>query len=245
MFTIRNRWVVGSIFLLLFSAALSVHVQNALAVSGSPDATLFTTYRLFSADQTVSWSVCGSTALSEGCYASGDLGPFGKAGALIEGNPSVNLSTNTVTRRIYVVDIASGSTGNGVVLYVYEKTDVVSSTSDKVTVTLLKTVILPLSGGSTASCSMAANNGFLFIGTDQSQQAVSVGKSKLTVTQLGGYMPGNTVTAMTADKYGYVTINWGQYGFYVYGPNGTTQEDGGGADFMLNTVTAVLTATLP
>ncbi len=250
MFTIRNRWVVGSIFLFLFSAALSVHGQNALAGSGSPDATLFTTYRLFSGDQTVSWSVCGSTALTEGCYASGSLGPFGRAGALTEGNPSVNLSTNTVTRRIYVVDIASGGTGNDVVLYVYKKTDVVSSTSDTVTVTLLNTVTLPLTGGSTAVCSMAANNGFLFIGTDQSPQAVRVQKSKLTLAQLGGFYPPINVTAITADKYGYVTVTYGQFssgenGFYVYGPDGALREDGGGASFILNTVTAVSTATLP
>jgi hypothetical protein len=251
MSTIRNRWVLGgSIFLSLFGVALLLHGQDAPAVSGPPDATLFTTYSLDSLDQTVSWIVCGSTASSSGCFASGSLGPFGRAGALLEGNPSVNLKTNTVTRAIYVVDIASGVGGNGVVLYVYKKTDAVSSSFDTVTVTLSKTVTLPLTGGSTALCSIAANNGFLFIGTDQSPQAVRVQKSNFTLTTVGGFSPPINVTAITADKYGYVTVTQGHFsggesGFSVFGPNGALQEDGGGADFMLNTVTAVSTTTLP
>lgn len=249
MSTFRNRWVlVGSISLL--SAALPVHGQNVPAPSGPPDATLYTTYGLSSDEQTVYWSVCGSTQGSSGCYASGSLGPFGRAGALMEGNPSVNLQTNTVTRAIYVVDIANGSGGTGVVLYVYKKTDVVSSTFDTVTVSLFKSISLPLTGGTTAVCSMAANNGFLFIGTDQSPQAVKVQKSDFTVTQLGGFSPPINVTAITADQYGYVTVTQGTFGngengFSVYGPDGSVQEDGGGASFMVNTVTAFSTPTRP
>lgn len=250
MSMMRNRWVLlGSMFLLLFSAALPIRGQNATKAP-PPDATLFTTYSLSSLDQTVFWDVCGSTALTGGCFASGSLGPFGKAGALMEGNPSVDLNTNTVTRAIYVVDIASGGGGNGVVLYVYKKTDTVSSTFDTVTVTLSETVTLPLTGGSTALCSMAANNSFLFVGTDQSPQAVRVHKSSFTVTQVGGFFPPINVAAITADKYGYVTVTQGHFsggesGFSVFGPDGTLQEDGGGASFMLNTVTAVSTTTLP
>jgi len=245
MFTVRNRWVlVGSMFLLLFGAALRVHGENTPAASGPPDATLFTTYTLDSLDKSVSWIVCGSTVSTEGCYAAGNLGPFGRAGGLMEGNASVNLHTNTVTRAIYIVDIASGRGGNGVVLYVYRKTDVVSSTSDTVTVSLTKTIKLPLAGGSTALCSMAANNSFLFIGTDNSPQAVRVQKRNFTVTQVGGFSPPINVTAITADQYGYVTVTQGGFssgenGFYVFGP------DGGGADFMLNNAIAVSTTTLP
>jgi hypothetical protein len=256
MSAMHKRCVLGgSIFLLLFSVTLPLRGQDTAAASGSPDtiaatpgppdATLFTTYSLTTQDTFVSWIVCGSTVSSTGCYSNGSLGPFGRAGALLEGNPSVNLKTNTVTRAIYVVDI-----GSNVVLYVYKKTDVVSSTYDTATVTLSKTVILPLIGGSTALCSMAANNGFLFIGTDQSPQAVRVQKNNFTVTQLPGFSPPINVTAITADKYGYVTVTQGGFAggnnaFTVYGPNGNLQEDGGGADFMLNTVTAVSTTTLP
>ena len=47
-----------------------------------------------------------------------------------------------------------------------QETDTISPTFDTVVVTLSKTV-LPLTGGSTALTSMAANTGFIFIGTDQ------------------------------------------------------------------------------
>ena len=40
-------------------------------------------------------------------------------------------------------------------------------------------------------------------------------------------------------------INGGESGFSVYGPDGSGEEDGGGAPFMLNTRAAVLTSTLP
>jgi len=97
---------------------------------------------------------------------------------------------------------------------------------------------------------MGANNLFLFIGTDQSPQAVRVQKSNLSVTQLGGFSPPINVTAITADNYGYVTVTQGGFSggesaSSVFGPDGSETEDGGGAFFMLNTRTAVSTATLP
>src|SRR5882757_361247 len=103
------------------------------------DASLFTTYFLDTADTNVTWIVCGSTENTSGCYGSGNLGPFGKVGALLEGNPKTNVATNTVTRSIYVVDIASGGTQNAVVLYVYTKTDMITPDFDTVNVTLSNT----------------------------------------------------------------------------------------------------------
>ena len=222
----------------------------ALAQGAPLDGTLFTSYYFFSSYQDLGWVVCGSTAESSGCYASGILGPFGKIGVLIEGNPSTNLTTGTVTRYIYVVDVASGSGGNGVVLYVYKKKDTITSSSDTVTVTLTKAVTLPLTGGSTVACSMAANNSFLFIGTDQDQQAVMVKKSNLSVSQVGLYIIGPGVTRITANKYGYITVTQGTFGtgtngFTVFDPTGAPKEDGGGAEFMLNTMTGFSTAALP
>ena len=213
-----------------------------------PDSTLYTNYELFNNLTTVLWSVCGQTQQTDGCYGSGRLGPFGQVGAMIEGIAFVN--GNTVTRGIYVIDSASGSSGDGVELYVYKKVDVVSQSDDIVTVTLEKTVNLPLVGGTSALVSMAANTGFLFIGTDQSPQAVRVQKNNLAITQLGGFSPPINVTAITADGYGYVTVTQGGFengenGFSVYSPNGGGEGDGGGADFMLNTRTAVQTNILP
>ena len=220
------------------------------SASGSPDATLFTTYNITTTHTGVSFTVCGSLPSSSGCYGGGSLGPFGKVGAMIEGNQSVNLTTNTVTRDIYVLDIATGTTSNGVTLFVYKKTDTISSTFDTVATTLIKTVSLPIMGGTSALASMAANAKFLFIGTNQSPNAIVMKKSNFSFTGAGGFIPPINVTGITADKYGYVTITFGSFnggenGFYVFGPDGGLREDGGGASFMLSTDQAVLPSTLP
>jgi hypothetical protein len=234
------RYTLAAILFFAFAAAIPFHAQG-IAPTTPPDSTLFTTYTLFTSggQTTANWIVCGSTAQTSGCYASGSLGPFVGVGAMMEGIPSVK--SNVVTRAIYIVDSGDASS---VKLYVYKKTDTVTSQSDTVSVTLLKTVDLPLTGGSTAVVSMAANPGFLLIGTDQSPQAVEVKKSNLSVTQLGGFSPPINVTAITADQYGYVTVTQGTSafpsGFTVIGPNGSLQEDGGGTDFMLGTMQGVV-----
>jgi len=252
MLTLRTSRALSTMILLtaisVALTALSVAAQTASAPPAALDATLFTTYTISSGYQNVSLVVCGSTAESEGCYGSGSMGPFGKAGALIESNPTTKGST--VTRFIYVVDSAAGSGGTGVNLNVYKKTDTISSSSDTVSVTLFKTISLPLTGGSTAITSMAANNKFLFIGTDQGEQAVMVQKSNLVVTKVSIYIIGPNVTSITADQYGYVTVTQGDFttfpnGFAVFGPTGAAQEDGGGADFMLSTTAGISTANLP
>jgi hypothetical protein len=228
----------------------AVSVPVPAAATGPIDATLYTTYNLNGT--TVDFSVCGSTQESSGCYGGGTLGPFVRLGALIEGNPSTNLETNTVTRFIYALDIAAGTNSDGVALYVYKKTDAITSTFDTVTVTLFKTVALPLTGGSTASASMAANAKFLFIGTNQSTQAVRLQKSNFAILESGNFSPPIPVTAITSNAYGYVTVTFGDFsgldvdnGFIVYAPDGNTQQDGGGAPFMLGTQQAVLPTALP
>jgi len=229
---------------------LTLAVAVPASAGGPPDATLFTTYQVNG--NTVNLSVCGSTAGSSGCYGGGTLGPFVRLGALIEGNPSPNAIKGTVTRYIYALDIAAGTGGNGVDLYVYKKVDTITSTFDTVSVTLFKIVTLPLTGGKTATASMAANTNFLFIGTNQSTQSVSVKKSTFAIAESGSFSPPIPVTAITADKYGYVTVTFGNFsglgvenGFIVYGPDGSVAEDGGGASFMVSTDQAVLPTTFP
>jgi hypothetical protein len=215
------------------------------------DSTLYTTYSLATANTSVSYLVCGSTQQSGGCYASGNLGPFGRIGALLEGAASTNLKTSTVTRLIYVLDVAAGTGGNEVVLNVYRKTDTISPTFDTVVVTLSKTIPLALTGGSTALASMAANNGFIFIGTDQTPFAIRVQKNNYAMTQLGGFSPPLNVTAITSNKYGYITVAFGNRtggGFNAtiwFGPDGAGRGDGGGAYYMLEGSQALLPSTLP
>jgi hypothetical protein len=229
---------------------LAVSVSVPAAASAPIDATLYTTYNLNGT--TVDLSVCGSTQESSGCYGGGTLGPFVRLGALIEGNPSTNLTTNTVTRYIYALDVAAGTNSDGVDLYIYKKTDVITPTFDNVSVTLFKTVSLPLPGGSSVSASMAANAKFLFIGTNRGAHSVSVQKSNFAIVESGAFTPPIPVTAITADQYGYVTVTFGKFsgfdvenGSVVYGPDGSVQQSGGGASFMLNTNQAVLPTTFP
>ena len=111
------------------------------------DATLYTRYNMDLDHTNVGWNVCGSLPGSSGCYGSGSLGPFGRVGAMMEGEPKTNRIANTVTRAIYVLDPASGPNQNEVVLYVYTKVDTITTDSDTVTVTLSQTISLPLVGG--------------------------------------------------------------------------------------------------
>src|SRR5579871_3580934 len=125
--------------IILLAACLILFTASSFAETiptAPPDETLYTSYFFSSNFQDATWIVCGSTQQSEGCYGSGQLGPFGKIGALMESNALV--SGSTVTRAIYVVD-CNTSTG-GVELFVYKKTDVVSASSDTITVTLVKNI---------------------------------------------------------------------------------------------------------
>lgn len=221
----------------------------APAAAAPPDANLFTTYTVGTNLESADWIVCGSTQEAEGCFASGSLGPFGHIGAMLEDAPAV--SGETVTRHIYVLDVATGTSKNGVTLFVYTKKDLVSASSDTVTVTLSHTVSLsPLVGGSTVAGSMAANGQYLFAGTNQSFQAVSIKKSTWAVAAVGGFTPPIPVNSVTANSRGYITVTFGapggQFsGFYVFGPTGGLEEDGGGGAFMLDTMNGVTPAPLP
>lgn len=259
MFRIRTQFALlaSSLF---FAAAVNLPADAQVAggqrvgilppvfvVNPPPDNSLLTTYSFDNAYSSAYFSVCGSLPGSEGCYGGGTLGPFGHAGALIEGNEVVR--GTIVTRDIYVVDDKAG--GTTVKLYVYRKTDTISGADDSISTSLLNTISLPLTGGANAKSYMAADTNFLFIGTSLSQSAVKVAKSDLTFQPLGGFSgPAPIyVSSATSNKYGSVTVtfsdNSGVYtGFYSFDPYGNFSEDGGGADYLLGTSTALTTANL-
>ena len=241
----KRAHALAAAFFAVLTITTTLFAQQPAA---PPDSTLFTTYGISGNLQNVSWIVCGSTQQTEGCYAAGNLGPFGRVGSLLESQSIVK--GNVVTREIYVLDVATGNNGNGVTLIVYKKTDTVTADSDTVSVSQVKAVSLPLTGGATANASMAANKLFLFIGTDQSPVAIEMQKKNFSYNQIGGFSPPINVSAITADAYGYVTVTFGSFGngesgFYVYGPNGEGEEDGGGAQFMLSDVAGMPTTSLP
>src|SRR5438477_1521583 len=159
----------------LICASLSYGQAGAVPAATPIDATLYTRYHTDFNQTIVDWNVCGSLPNSSGCYGSGSLGPFGRVGALLEGEPTTNRPANTVTRAIYVLDPASGPNQNEVVLYVYTKVDTITTDSDTVTVTLSQTISRPLVGDPVSSRALpfiAANTHFRFLATEQSPQAV-------------------------------------------------------------------------
>lgn len=233
-----RKLLVASVILLLLGGATPL-LASAL------DSTLYTTYNTQAPYTSVVFSVCGSLPKAEGCFAGGVLGPFGQIGAMIEGDPAQNLKKGTVTRYIYVLDVAYGSAGNDVALYVYKRVDTITESDDTVTVTLANTLGLPLTGGSATTAYMAANSNFVFVGTSQNGLVAMVKKSNLAVTQFG-YAP-LPLDSITADQYGYVSIEAGSgesAQFQVFDPNGDYGEDGGGTAFMVNTVLGTLPATV-
>jgi hypothetical protein len=231
--------------LLLAVVLMSLILSSGTSLHASAiDSTLFTTYSLSGNDTNINLVVCGSLPGSEGCYGSGSMGPFGRVGAMIEGNPKQNKTAGTVTRYIYVLDVQYGSGGNEVALSIYKKVDTISGSFDTVSVSLFKTLTLPLTGGVNTVASVAANKNFLYLGTDQDQAAVQVQKSNLASSQID-IIPGFVVTSITSDQYGFITIEWGHgAGFYVLNGNGQGQEDGGGAAFMMSTVQATIPSTV-
>ena len=234
-----------------FLGCLCVSAMGALVPASAaqpPDAGFYTTYDLTSNYHNLSYVVCGSTADEEGCSSSGELGPFGKVGGLIEGDAVVH--GNSVTRAIYIVDSAAGSSGTGVILYRYLKTDTVTD-FDRATVVLTNTVPLPLQGGVSAVVSLAGNADYLYVGTDQTAIAVQVHKGNFALLEVGGFSPPITVSAITVDQYGYVTVAFGGFaanavaGTIQFGPDGRFEDDGGGASFSLNANSGLSTAKLP
>jgi hypothetical protein len=212
-----------------------------------PDAGFYTNYVLSSDQTTVMWSVCGQTKKASGCDSSGSLGPFGKVATLMEGFPYEDVRKKIVVQNIYVVDVAAGANENSVVLYVYTKTDHITPLLDQVKVTLSATVNLPLIGGTAASAAMAANAGFMVIGTNQGPVMAKVEKSTLAVSQLEDFIPPDYVSAVTADWYGYITVTFSSAGLgdanFVLAPDGTPVQDGGEGLFMLNPLQGSIPST--
>ena len=221
------------------------------AMANTPvDSTLFTTYMLGPSSQQINYLVCGSTEESEGCFTSGEIGPFGRVGAIIEGK--ARESGDVVTREVYVIDTASGTGANGVTLSVYRKTDTVTASDDSVEVSLVRSVPLPLKGGAHANCYVAGSTGYLYVATDKGPTAVQVGKGSLELTEISSAtIPAATrvvsISATTAEA---VTIAFGgetpsAASYVSYNAAGQQFEQGGGYNAYLNREIGLSTFELP
>jgi len=197
------------------------------------DSGLFTTYTTNNSKTTLYWVVCGSIPPAIGCYTSGQLGTFGEIGSIVEGTKSYNNTTGTITRHLYVIDQAIGSGQNKVVLNDYKRVDTIVNSFDTTKFTLVKRVLLPLTGGNSALVFVGANNSYLVIGTSMTAIPVKVQKSTLAVTSLN--IISEIPISITADNYGFITVTSAN-SFFVVGPNGALEEDGGGSPFTVNKI---------
>jgi len=98
-----------------------------------------------------------------------------------------------------------------------------------------------LVGGVGLQCYAAANSAALYLGTNASDNPLKVQKYSYLTSQIGGFSPPSPVSGISADNFGYVTVNFGEknsYGTcsYMFGPDGSGVEDGGGHQYLPNTL---------
>lgn len=219
----------------LLAGAFTLAAGAALAGGPAPDANLYTTYQVSPDHTSLSWITCGATAQSSGCYGSGSIGPFERLCAVLQGAPVVNGSK--VVRRIYALD-AGTAAGAAPVLYEYVRTETVSPSYDAASVVLKRHAALPLTGGPGVPCFMAANAVAVYAGTATSYTGALVDRQSFAVGSLPGFSPPELMTAITADSRGYVAAQWSG-GFYLFGPDGSLQGDGGGGALLLDSNNAL------
>lgn len=239
MRTLRPHWNLLTCALLVV-VAIAVPAQ---AQTRNPDSGLFTYYSTI--DSTVlNWVTCGTLPSATECYGAGHLGPFINACAIVQSVPAI-LDAFTVVRYIYVLD--SGSSADGASLVAFKRTDTVDDHFDMISVTKEATVPIPMIvAGTGANCLMVQNPTNVYVGTTQSATAVRVNKTTYDVTTLG--IGNGTLTSMTADSYGYVTINRNQAGGItntIYGPDDQLELFRNGGVFLINPIDSVNPANYP
>lgn len=243
-----SRTLIATAFVLALAQSASAIVPaktGASTQSAALDANLYINYTLGTAMG--SWMVCGHTQTTSGCGGHGSLGTFGHAGAYIEGEPVTDSATSTVTRNIYIVDQAVKG-GTKVALDVVQIQIQVNPDNWIVTATPGATIDLPLVGGPNAKTFLAANNGYLYIGTDQDTRTVRVTKSNNALHTIPGTVSATPVSSITTNQYGYVSVAYGGItgtdGYAVFDPSGNTIANGAGALFLLGTQDSLRVASL-
>ena len=212
--TLRSRIVAAFV-------AVTAGSASSAGLAAAPDSTLFTTYYVTPTPAIGRVAGVRIDGAVRGLLRVGALGPFGRIGSMLESHPVAK--GDTVTRRIYALDIASWERCDRCcALRLQEEGRSHGKTT--VTVSLEQTIELPLAGGTGATAFMAANTAFLYVGTNQSYAALRIDPTSWTYTGVGGFEPPIPVAAINTDSYGYVTVTFGSStsafnGFYVFGPD--------------------------
>jgi hypothetical protein len=151
-----------------------------------------------------------------------------------------------------VLDAAAGARHTEVVLYDYLKTDVYDPASGNVVASakLVNSASLPLTGRSDTRSWLAGSGDFLFAGTSASTVAAVIQTGTLVSSGYGGFSPPVGVGSITVDDYGYVSLVFAQAsnpdsGFYLLNKDGEGEGDGGGTQYVVNSLVGLNAEALP
>jgi len=216
----------------LFFLAALISATPVLARKAPLDQNLIANYTI---DPTsVQFIVCGGVANTDGCFGSAGMNPFEQACAVLEGETSKN--GDVLTRAIYVLDKRT-SKDDPMILYVYSRQDTITDTNDAVSVSLVATVPLGITGGKRAKCFMAGNSVAVYAGSDADTTAAILNKGAFTVTTVGDFGPQH-LHGIDADDRGWVSLHF-ESAFTSYNPNGVPEFEGGGIVEFVGTKNAV------
>lgn len=212
------RGALGAAWLLCVAGGSAL----AAPAPGAIDSTLFAEFTL--TPTFVEFTVCGSLPQSEGCYTGGLMNPpFEQACAVLQGQAKTK--GDVMKRDIYVLDKRTSPT-DPALLYVYERQDTITQTFDTVTVTLVATVNLGITGGSNSHCAMAADKNYVYVGTNANPNAIRVSKADNSTLAFGISNSGGVLSIVPDDR-GYMVLNFS--GGFIVTYKGYTIMDGGGS----------------
>ena len=140
----------------LSSAVVGLACLLMLAPSGAQalDGTgLYTVYNHIDGEHNITWTTCGHNGTANGCWGSGQIGPFRNACAV-----------SRIGDLVIVVDADGYGTGSSAALLIYRQ--VLSSTAPSVTI--VRRIVLDLPASSSAKCWAGAIGDQLYLGTNQS-----------------------------------------------------------------------------
>jgi hypothetical protein len=224
---------------LLAASVVSISVEARALESG-----LYNTYSTNAARTRISSLTCGATRTTSGCYGFADLGTFRRACAMVTTTIDQKQENGATTYRRQVIVMDKGAVnGAKVTLSIFRETQTIDATDDVTLNTAKrKTLTLPLVGGPSASCYLARNGAGFYVGTNKNPNAVLV-SNDLSMTTLPGFSPPIPVASINAMQGGYVTVTHkgGTLdGFYMFRNDGSLEEDGGGAQFVVGTQNGAL-----
>ena len=247
-----RRMFDGLVAFLLFSVApaataFAAASNNGVVITDPSVPSLITTYKV---GTDISWSTCGLVYNTKGCFSAGSITGLSRPCAILAG---VTEQVSTATSQ-YIYILESGvQPGEAATLKVYSKVELVNETvsppgtpppasPETTTIKLLKSIRVPLTGGPDASCFMAANDGFVFLGTNQNDHVVRVAKENLAVSAFRQLEPDLAVSQITADGLGYIVVSFRKgrkIASYTFDSNGKRFESASGTLFVTNDSNAV------